>query len=202
MKKIAFFTILFFLTPSILVAQTTEVDRRIEEEKRISLRATEEPTLNIPAKTPASPYLIEYSYFQDLFSRKVAFRYDICHALVVLMGVSKEYTKLDEEIDYLERNGIIPKRLVSDFEPNKPLRKGLAAYMFCRALNIKGGLLMRIFSWSQRYALNELVYEDIILPGSTGEIVSGKELILTLTEAASYMSDKTERKQEHNDGKD
>jgi hypothetical protein len=62
--------------------------------------------------------------------------------------------------------------------------------MFAKAMDIKGGMTLRIFGLTQRYALKELVYQDIMLPGIVHDFVSGQELIWTLTQAADYMAEK------------
>ena len=66
--------------------------------------------------------------------------------------------------------------------------------MLCRALNLRGGLWIRLFGLSQRYALKELTYEGIMLPGATNEIVSGRELIFMLTQSAQYITEVMDKK--------
>ena len=74
------------------------------------------------------------------------------------------------------------------FDPNEPLRKGLAAYMFCKALGIKGGLAARVFGMNERYAMKELIFEEMMYPGDARDIVRGKELIVMVTRSAEYLA--------------
>ncbi len=60
--------------------------------------------------------------------------------------------------------------------------------MFARALDIKGGIWFRLFTTSQRYALKELIFQEIMYMGNINDIVSGKELILIFTKAADYVA--------------
>ena len=184
-KTLSLFLFLIFFS-SLLMAQTSEEERRIEEEKRQSLRSTEESIFEKrePGFRPTDS--TELGYFRELLSRRVIFHYDACRALVILMGVENQYKDLNSQIAFLKEKNIIPRKTASEFDPNEPLRKGLAAYMFCRALEIKGGLWLRLFDKSQRYALKELVFEGIMSPGNVNDIVSGKELILIFTTAANY----------------
>ena len=172
------------------MAEKPEDKRRIEEEKRRSLRSTEVEVLQEKPQVSASDASIDFSYFKELLSRRVTFGYDACRVLVVLLGVEQQYRDIDSQISFLKQRNIIPENIAKEFNPNEPLCKGLAAYMFCQALEIKGGIWMRIFGVTQRYALKELVYEGIILPGTVNDIVSGKELILMLTNSAEYLADK------------
>lgn len=179
------------LFPSPLIAQTAEEDRRVEERKREDLQPSE---ISIPIekkeaprpKAPIAP--IDLVYFAELMPRRITFGYDACKALVVLMGVEDEYIDLDAQVAFLREKNLLPKKFESEFDPMEPLRKGLVAYMFCKALEIKGGLTLSIFGMSQRYAIKELVFQGIMSSGNVNDIVSGEELVLIITQAADYMA--------------
>ena len=191
MKRLPFLFLVLILLPSFLMAKTAEDDRRIEEEKRENLRPTETEIFQEEQPSPEPTESIEIDYFKELLSKRVALNSDACKVLVILMGV-EEYTKeLDSQITFLRERGIIPERIATGFDSSQPLRKGLAAYMFCQALDIRGGIWMRLFGVNQRYAFRELVFEGIMSPGDVNDIMSGDELILTLTEAVEYMTANT-----------
>jgi len=80
------------------------------------------------------------------------------------------------------------EQFVQKFNYQEPLRKGQVAYMLCKALDMKGGLWLRLLGLSQRYALRELVYERVMVPGNVQDFMSGKELISTLNQAADYLA--------------
>ncbi|HYE97376.1 MAG TPA: hypothetical protein VEJ18_00640 [Planctomycetota bacterium] len=67
-----------------------------------------------------------------------------------------------------------------------PVDKGTVAYMLVQALGIKGGLTMRIFGPSRRYAFRECVYRKLIGGGTPGEHVTGRELIDILAAAEDH----------------
>ena len=193
MKKTFILLLCLVLFPSLLIAQTPEERRGIEEDKREDLRPTEvrisdESKTEPPSKAPIDP--IDIVYFAELIQKKVTFRYDACKALVVLMGVEDQYIGLDSQITFLKEKNLLPKKFESEFDPTQPLRKGLAAYMFCKALEIKGGLSLRIFGMSERYALRELAYQGIMPSGNVQDIVSGEELVSVLMQAANYLAQK------------
>jgi len=170
------------------MAQTAQEDRRIEEEKRKSLHQTEVLVPAMEEQVARPDHLIDRSYFEKLVSRKISYRRDGCMTLAVLMGVEKQYPNLDSQIAFMKERGIIPPKYTADFSPDEPLRKGLAAYMFYEALGIDGGLWIRLFGISQRYALKELVFEGIMISGNKHDIVSGEELISILAGCADFMT--------------
>ena len=169
------------------MSQNLDEKRRIEQEKRESLEATE---VQIPAKEKAAPELIspiDTAYFIELMPRRVTFRYDACKVFVMLMGVAEQYIDLDSQITFLKEKNLLPKRFESEFDAMQPLRKGLVAYMFCKAMKIKGGIFLRLFGMHERYALKELVFEGLMPPGNVNDIVSGEELSLVFLQASTYM---------------
>lgn len=192
MKKIFIFLICIIGLPSLLSAETQEEKRRVEEEKREVLRPSEAHITEAkPAPQPLAP--IDLIYFTELMPKRIAYRYDACKALVVLMGVEDEYIDLDSQVAFLREKNLLPKRLESEFDPMQPLRRGLTAYMLCKALNIKGGITLSIFGVSERYALNELAFQGIMSSGNANDIVSGDELVLATMQAADYLAKKQEK---------
>ena len=192
MKKIIILLVCLSHFPSLSIAETLEEKRRVEEEKREDLRPSEvqirEGKVALSPRAPFDP--IDIVYFAKLMPKKVVFRYDACKALVVLVGVEDEYIDLNSQVAFLKKRNLLPKKHQSEFDPMQPLRRGLVAYMFCEALDIKGGLILRIFGMSQRYALKELAFQGIMSSGNVNDIVSGEELVLVFTQAVQYMEQK------------
>lgn len=196
MKRLPFFAlvVLVLLDGADARAETVQQERRIEEEKREELKPTVDtgqapsvaqppaPPVTLPAPPPIAPL-----YFATLAQKQVVFRYDAAKALVILMGVDEEYINLDSQIAYLKTQGLLPKRFNrQEFDPRQPLRKGEAAYMFLRALKINGGVTLRLFGPTERYALKELAYQGIMAPGHAHDLVSGVELVQVMDQAARH----------------
>ena len=192
-RIISLITILLLLSiicPSLLFAQSAEEKRAIEETKRESLRSSEVQAAKeeLPPAAPLAP--IDLIYFAELSLKKISFRYDACKAFVLLLGVEDEYIDLAAQVAFLQQNNLLPKKYRVEFDPMQPLRRGLLAYMFCQALEIKGGITLRVFGTSQRYALQELAFEGIMASGNVNDIVSGDELVSATTQAANYLAQK------------
>lgn len=195
-KKIIIFSILLslFLGPGRSWSQTIEQDRRIEEEKRESLKPTlaapQVPKAVKPIGEPPVPQPLKELYVIQLLPKRFVYRYDAAKSIVILMGVDDEYISLDSQVTYLKEKGFLPKRLEETFDPIPPLRKGVAAYIFYKALGIKGGIALHLFGPSERYALKELVYQGMMSPGHVNDIMSGEELVMLMNQAARYRADR------------
>ena len=74
-------------------------------------------------------------------------------------------------------------------DPKEKLTRGKMAYMLVKILKIKGGVTMRLFGPSERYALKELEFMELMDGGMTGRSVSGRELVAILARADDYMQE-------------
>lgn len=190
MNKVFVLFICWIFYASLAFAQVTPQDRRVEQEKRESLRTSEELRYEEKEPSPQVSQSLDYNYFRELLEKNNAVFSDACRTVSILTGVAEKYSDFDSQLSFLKDNNTIPRKVEYDLIPNQPLRKGLVAYMYCSAMKIKGGLWMRLFGVNQRYAFKELVYMNMMLPGHEKDIVSGKELILLLTQAANYLTQK------------
>ncbi|KPK99203.1 MAG: hypothetical protein AMJ95_00155 [Omnitrophica WOR_2 bacterium SM23_72] len=186
------FVFLFSLT-SPLSAETLKDQRRLEEEARDDLRFTEPQPSVISEPVLEDSSFIDLSFFQELLSKTYLVRCDAIRPVLILLD-EEEVMSGDQaaQIHFLKEKNILPARVAVDFSPEKPLRKGLLAYMFCQALGMKGGIGARIFGMNQRYALNELVFAGVMPEGSKDDVVSGPEFISFFTKAAEYLAQKNE----------
>lgn len=178
---------LLILSPLGASAQSPRDKRRIEEEKRDNLRLSE---IKINEETITSypqPGLSQQAYFNKLLSKKNATLFDAYTMLVILLGSEDRYLDFKAKQAFLRQQDILPQAMRPTENPHQSLEKGVAAYMFCRALKIKGGLWLRLFGITERYALRELIFQNIMFPGNTRDMVSGKELVFIVTQAANYL---------------
>lgn len=124
------------------------------------------------------------AYLRRIFEKDRATYGDACRALLSLL--KDEHT----DADFGAVSGDLAGRGVVSADwaltETSLLTKGTLAYMFCQALEIKGGLTMRLFGVNRRYALRECQHRNLIMPGSMDEYVTGRELIDSLTNATVY----------------
>jgi len=169
-------------------AQSIQDKRRVEEGKRKDLSPSEFYLPEAKKLSPPDVHSGQNTYFSELLTKEVADLSDAYKALVILMGAGDRFRDIDSQFDFLKGEEIIPKSISKESDHDVPLRKGAAAYMFAKTMDIKGGITMRIFGLSERYAFKELVYQEIMYPGNVHDVMSGPELILTLTQAADHMA--------------
>ena len=174
------------ISPVTLYAQTSVDERRIEEEKRGNLKTTEpqiEETKEIPA-SESQTREIRRRYFEELLAKPRAQYADLVYVLTAFFGLEKKYPDFASEYTYLKTIGLIDTSLSPCVAC--PVRRAELAIPFCKALRIKGGIWLKLFGLTKRYAHKELVYERIMFPGSGDEYISGKELVITFIQAADY----------------
>lgn len=175
-------------------ALNVEQDRRVEEKKRIDLSptfpiagATQDKKSKISGDEDAPvPYPAEPIYLINLTQRRFAYRYDIAKSVTILMGMDDELLDLNAQVSYLQDQGWLPEQYQETFDPTKPLRRGLAAYIYLKMLDIKGGIALHLFGSSERYALSELAFAGIMSPGHVQDLISGQELVQMMDQAARY----------------
>jgi hypothetical protein len=68
-----------------------------------------------------------------------------------------------------------------------PLTRGKLAFMICRAADIESGVFMRLGISSERYALREAVFHDLMTPSSTDRYVPGSELLDILAKTRDFV---------------
>ena len=165
-------------------------DRRIEEQKREVLKSTKIPYKKKTTKKPSTKAPLQPDdviYLTEMSFRKITYGYDLCKLLMILKGIENEYIGLDAQVAYLKEQNLLPKNVRDTFDPMKPLRRGLTADVLRKVLNVKGGIFPRLFKESERYALKEMTYEDVMSSGNIHEIISGDELASTMTRAVNYL---------------
>ena len=106
---------------------------------------------------------------------------DAFSMVILLMDGEDKYHNFDERIVALDVKGIA--NAAWDIDADKPVTKGTLAYMLCRAMDIKGGLMMRLFD-SRRYSYREAVSQGLMLKGSESEPLTGPEVVGIMGRAA------------------
>jgi hypothetical protein len=121
------------------------------------------------------------AYLRRIFEKDRASYGDACRAVLSL--IKNEHS----DADFAAISGDLAGRGVvrADWvlQEASLLTKGTLAYMVCQALEIKGGVTMRLFGINRRYALRECVQRRLMTSGTVDEYVTGRELIDVITNA-------------------
>ena len=71
-----------------------------------------------------------------------------------------------------------------------PLTRGKLAFMMCYAANIKSSMIMQLTQPSERLALREAVFHELMVPSSTYRYVSGQYLLDVVSRTEAWMEKK------------
>jgi len=119
------------------------------------------------------------AYVRRIFEKDRASFGDACRAILSIL--KDEHT----DADFSAISGDLSGRgIVSadwNLQETSLLTKGTLAYMLCQALELRGGLTMRLFGINRRYALRECQQRRLIVGGVTEEYVTGRELLDVIT---------------------
>jgi hypothetical protein len=179
-----------FFSASVACGQSVQDNRRTEEEKRDSLRSSEVESYPLDREPPSKQASPELLFLNELYYKKTAQFSDALKVATILLR------KYDPERDFafdlatLRTKGIISQAISETAQADALLDKGTVAYMFCRALDIKGGLWMRLFGYSPRYCLRELVFEGMMQASGLRELTTGAELVEIFTRAVDYLEER------------
>jgi len=126
-------------------------------------------------------------FFAELGYKPVATASDVARALVVLLSEGKE---LGGDYDacraILRERGILPDGWLDEAGPDEPATKGHLARLLCKALDLKGGLWMRLFGPVPRVALHECAYLNLMTRGAVYRHVEGGELVGVIDRADRF----------------
>jgi len=126
------------------------------------------------------------SYFRELVNKGNASCFDAFRVASLLKtGNDDPATTFDSLKDSLFKDRIIPgdwsKKKADNF-----INRGEMAYMLFNILKLKGGLSVKIFGVSCRYAFRECVDKKLMASGYPNQVISGEELISILDAAGKY----------------
>jgi hypothetical protein len=124
------------------------------------------------------------AYLRRIFEKDRASYGDACRAVLSL--IQNEHSDADFAAISGDLGGRGVVRADWGLQEGSLLTKGTLAFMVCQALDIKGGVTMRLFGITRRYALRECVHRRLIASGTVDEYVTGRELIDVITNAAVH----------------
>lgn len=166
MIKAAGIALIWVCFSSLAFAQSAQESRGLEEEKRNLLTYTEVHTPLAASSVLPEDASSDLKFLKELYDRPLASVADGERVVTILNGN--------------ESGGDVSAQ-------GDRLSKGAAALLFCRALGINGGIGLRLFPKSERYALRELVYEGLMSAEGPEELVTGRELVAMFVAAVDYM---------------
>jgi hypothetical protein len=126
----------------------------------------------------------QMEFWHNLPERRVASNDEALHALLLFVDGSDPAADYETRVQTLKEKQMLP----ADFNGAQasPVKRGTIAVGIARALEIRGGLTMRLFGSSARYAVRELQYMNLFPPSSPQQTFSGQELLGIIGRAEDY----------------
>jgi hypothetical protein len=126
----------------------------------------------------------QMEFWHTLPQRRIASNDAAFHALLLFVDGSDPATDYPGRVDAMKARGMLPKDFNGPAE--RAVQRGTVAVAIARMLEIKGGLSMRLFGSSPRYAVRELQYMNLFPQSSPQQTFSGQELLGIIGRAEDY----------------
>ena len=117
----------------------------------------------------------QMEFWHTLNGRKITSNDEAFHGLILFIEGQDDAADYAGRVEWLNEREMLPRDF--DLPSNEAVRRGTMAVAISRILEIKGGLVMRVFGPSPRYATRELQYLNILPPSSPHQTLSGMEFV-------------------------
>lgn len=126
----------------------------------------------------------QLDFWHNLAEKPLASNDEATHALLLFLDGSGQNLTYDQRVALLKDRKLLPKGFSAPAD--EAVQRGVLAYALVEALKIRGGVTLRIFGNSQRYATKELVDMGLFPLSSTEQTFSGTELVGIFGRAEDY----------------
>ena len=97
--------------------------------------------------------------------------------VLMVLGVNRDMT-FEEAVKLLRQRKLVGEDW--DFRADRPITKGKVAYLFYKALSVRGGVTLTLLGPNPWYCLKELQYRGWMTPGMSYNSVTGMEFVAIL----------------------
>ncbi|MCK6484732.1 MAG: hypothetical protein HUU22_15365 [Phycisphaerae bacterium] len=148
-----------------------------------------------PRKTapPVDPATLSDDGFLHYLAEVPLVTTDEAYRAMLILADGEDTCKSFEE----RRDKLVQRQIVNpawDLQPDHVIDRGSVAAMVCKICRLRGGLNRVLFaSWGlgdRRYANRELVYRDLLDPGTDYVPIKGGQLVALMTKADALMEER------------
>ena len=126
----------------------------------------------------------QMEFWHRLPERRMASNDEAFHALLLFVDGSDPAADYAGRVDAMKQKNMLPAGFNGRAEG--AVKRGTVAVALVRALQIRGGLSMRLFGPTPRYAVRELQYVNLFPQSSPQQTFSGQELLGIIGRAEDY----------------
>jgi hypothetical protein len=117
----------------------------------------------------------QLSFWHELAARPVASNDDAFHGLLLYFDGNDNSANYIDRVSTLKSRGMLDKSF--DQPADEGIQRGVLAVAIVKGLGMKGGWVMHVVGPTPRYAVRELVYENVFPPSSPQQTFSGTEYV-------------------------
>ena len=132
----------------------------------------------------AEPRQSTASFIRELHDKPRADFSDALRIIQTLQQNKDTAAKFEACRLFLMDKNVIPRSWT--YRKDSPITQSMVAYMVCNTLKIEGGVTMRLFGNSERYAMRECIHIGLITDAKPKQYVTGKELLAIFSRAELY----------------
>ena len=132
-------------------------------------------TKPLAAKLYANDTDAQLDFWHTLADRRLATNDEAFHGMLLYLDGNDPANSYVDRVKLMKSRSLLP----ADFSggANDAATRGTLSVPICKALQIKGGLVMRLVGPTPRYATRELQFLGLYPPSSTNQIFSGTEFV-------------------------
>lgn len=127
----------------------------------------------------------QLDFWHELPGRSAISNNEGVHGIILLMEGTDTSGSYENRLAYLDERGWLPPSLKEE-DANVAMQRGMLAAILVRALEIDGGVMMQLTGRAPRYAYREMVYLDLMPPGSEQMVVDGLDFLGVISECEDY----------------
>ncbi len=128
----------------------------------------------------------QLDFWHELPGRSAITNDEGIHGIILMINGTDETGSYENRLAFLETNGWLPKGL-GDEASNVAMQRGTLASILTRAMDIEGGVMMRLTDKSPRYAYRELVYMNLMPEGSEQMVLDGLDYVGVISKCEDHM---------------
>jgi hypothetical protein len=126
----------------------------------------------------------QVEFWHRLAERPVTSNDEAFHGLLLFLDDRDPANDYAGRVAELRRRKMLPGGF--DAPATDAVERGTLAVALVRALDIRGGVLMRLLGPTRRYATKELQFAEVFPPSSSGQTFSGSEFLGIISRAENY----------------
>ncbi|MFP3937995.1 MAG: hypothetical protein ACLFVW_06600 [Phycisphaerae bacterium] len=125
------------------------------------------------------------AYLDRLSSEREVSENDAARGMLLLLDIDDSGWTFDRRVEELRKRDVVPAHW--EMDAHRPVTRGRLARMAYSVCDLRGGIINEIAGPTPRYCLREMVFVDMMSPGSVHGRVGGMETVALLSRADVYI---------------